>query len=117
MTKAIAFTVHPVADLQRAVDYYRYILDLGEPAVFNSERWAEFDIGGSTFAVATGGEEIGIPVGSAFAIGFEVDDLEAVHKKIESRGQEAGEIFEAPNCFTFFASDPDGNRFAIHKLK
>lgn len=116
MTKSIAFTVYPVADLERAVNFYRTVLELGEPQILNG-RWAEFDIGGGTFAVATGGESIGMPPGSSFAVGFEVDELEPVRRRIAAQNLEAGEPFEAQSCTSFFARDPDGNRFAVHKLK
>lgn len=116
MTKAIAFTVYPVSDLQRAIAFYQTVLELNAPDILN-ERWAEFDINGGTFAVATGGETIGMPAGSAFAVGFEVAELEPVRARIQEQGTEAGEPFEAPNCLSFFAKDPDGNRFAVHKHK
>ena len=116
MTKSIAFTIYPVSDLNRAIEFYRYALQLGEATILN-ERWAEFDVDGSTFAVATGGEQLGMPPGSGFSVGFEVDDLDAAAQRIRDRGLEAGEPFEAPNCFAAFARDPDGNRFVLHKLR
>lgn len=116
MSTSIAFTVYPVSDLQRAVDFYRAILDLDEPAR-PSDYWAEFTVGESIFAVATGGEQIGLSPGSAFSIAFEVPDLQGVRERIVAQGVEADEAFDTPTCNSFFAKDPDGNRFTVHKLK
>ena len=116
MTKSIAFTVYPVTDLNRAIAFYRDVVGLGEATMLN-ERWAEFDVSGSTFAVATGGEQIGIQPGTGFSVGFEVDDVNEAVQKVRDRGLEAGDPFEAHGCHASFAHDPDGNRFALHKLK
>lgn len=116
MIKSMAFTVYPVADLDRATEFYRDVVGLGEARKLN-ERWVEFDVCGATFAIATGGESIGMPAGSGFSVGFETDDVDATLQKIRDRGLEAGEPFDAPNCRAAFAHDPDGNRFAVHKLK
>jgi len=116
MTKSIAFTVYPVSDLDRSIEFYRDVIGLGD-ATKLSDRWAEFAVDGSTFAVATGGEQIGMAPGTGFSVGFEVEDLSEAIQKVKDRGLEAGDPFEARGCFASFARDPDGNRFALHKLK
>jgi predicted enzyme related to lactoylglutathione lyase len=114
--KSVAFTVYPVSDLERAKAFYRDTVGLGEPTMLH-ERWAEFDVGGATFAIATGGESIGMPPGSSFSIAFETDDLNAAIERVRASGVEVGETFDSPTCHATFARDPDGNRFALHQLK
>lgn len=116
MVKSVAFVVYPVADLERAKTFYRDAVGLGEPHTLH-ERWVEFDVGGTTFALATGGEELGMPPGSGFSIAFETQDFEAALKRLKEKGGQVDEPFEAPTCRAFFAKDPDGNRFALHQLK
>jgi catechol 2,3-dioxygenase-like lactoylglutathione lyase family enzyme len=116
MIKEIGFVVYPVSDLEKGKAFYRDALGLGEPRMLH-DRWAEFDVGATTFALATGGESLGMPAGSAFGVGFEVDDFDATLKRLKEKNVQLDEPFEAPTCRACFAKDPDGNRFAIHKLK
>lgn len=116
MVKSVAFTIYPVADLERAKAFYRDVVGLSEPTTL-TERWAEFDVGGSTFAVATGGEAIGVTAGSAFSIAFEVENLEDAINRLRSHGAQVDEPFEVPTCRACFARDPDGNRFGLHQIK
>jgi predicted enzyme related to lactoylglutathione lyase len=45
----IAFVSYPVADLDRAVEFYQKVLEI-EP-LFHSEDWAEFKLEGQRFAL------------------------------------------------------------------
>lgn len=115
MTK-LGFVVYPVIDLEKSKAFYRDAVGLGEASTLH-ERWAEFELDGGVFALATGGEAIGIAPGSAFAVAFEVDDFDASLERLRAHGGNAEEPFEAPTCRACFARDPDGNRFSLHKLK
>jgi len=116
MIKAFAFVCYPVKDVAAATTFYRDVVGL-KPAQRLSERWSEFDVDGVTFAVASGGEEMGFMPGSGMAAAFEVDDFDATLEKLRAKGLRMDEPFEAPTCRACFAHDPDGNRFALHKLK
>ncbi|MBV8726229.1 MAG: VOC family protein [Candidatus Eremiobacteraeota bacterium] len=116
MVKEIGFVVYTVSDLEKAKAFYRDVLGLGEPKDLH-DAWSEFDVGGTTFAVVTGGESLGMPPGSSFAVAFEVDDIDAEFKRLKAKGVDVNEPFETPFCRASFAKDPDGNRFAIHQLK
>jgi len=116
MIKSLAFVVYPVADLDKGKAFYRDAVGLGEPTTLH-DRWAEFDVGGTTFALATGGEELGMPPGSGFSVAFETQDLDAALKRLKEKGVKMDEPFEAPTCRACFAKDPDGNRFALHQIK
>lgn len=116
MIKSLAFVCYPVKDASKAADFYRDVVGL-KPAQRLSDRWIEFDVGGATFAVASGGEAIGIQPGSTLAAAFEVDDLDATVRELRARGVRMDDVFEAPTCRACFAYDPDGNRFALHQIK
>ena len=116
MIKSLAFVVYPVKDVDKAIAFYRDVVGLKLSEKLHSA-WAEFDVGGAIFGVASGGEAIGIQPGSAFAVAFEVDDFDETLKRLRERGLKMEEPFESPTCRSCFAYDPDGNRFALHKLK
>ncbi|MBV8363101.1 MAG: VOC family protein [Candidatus Eremiobacteraeota bacterium] len=116
MVKEIGFVVYTVSDLEKAKAFYRDVVGLGEPKDLHAS-WSEFDVGGTTFAVVTGGEAIGMPAGSSFGVAFEVDDLDATYKRLKESGVDVDEPFESPTCNACFVKDPDGNRFAMHQLK
>lgn len=113
--KAIAFAVYSVKDVPRSIAFYRDIVGL-TPGDLVSDKYAEFDVGGTTFAVGNG-ESIGIAPGSQFSVGFEVDDVASFRKSLTSKGVEVSDVMEGPLCASCFATDPDGNRFAVHKRK
>ena len=116
MVREIGFVVYTVSDLEKAKAFYRDVVGLGEPKDLH-EAWSEFDVGGTTFCVVTGGEQLGMPAGSSFGVAFEVDDIHAESKRLKQKGVEINEPFETRFCHASFAKDPDGNRFAIHQLK
>ena len=102
-------------DFDAAVDFYGGVLGLRE-----SKRWgqmpaAEFETGNLTIAVMQS---------DAFDLEFRannhpielrVDDFEAAHHELESRGLEfKGETLDSGVCYQAFFEDPDGNALAIH---
>jgi len=113
--KDIAFVAYSVADVPRAVAFYRDIVGL-KPAQSFGEHWAEFDVGNSTFGVGRG-ESIGIAPGSQQSAAFEVDDVAAMREMLQAKGIKVSDLNESPACFSCFVTDPDGNRFALHQRK
>ena len=79
----------PVDDVSAAVSSYGETLGL-ELRFQDGERWAAFDAGGLTFALAGPGEQ---PAGGGIAVGVKVADLEAAIAQIEADG---GELVDAP---------------------
>jgi len=114
--KSVGFTAYPVSDMERATAFYRDAVGLGDPIMLH-DRWAEFYLNDTTFAVVTGGEEMGIAPGSAFAVAFEADDYGAAVEQLRAHGVEIDNEYDGPTCRAIFARDPDGNRFSVHKLK
>lgn len=115
MVKDIAFLAYSVRDVPRAKAFYRDVLGL-QPGESFGDHWVEFDVGSTTFGIGNG-ESLGLMPGASNGAAFEVDDVRAMRDRLEESGVEVGEIHEFPACFSCFASDPEGNKFAIHQRK
>ena len=116
MITSIAFTVYPVSNMHRARQFYEHVLGL--TLSHNVEnRWVEYEVGGSTFAITT--VEMGHDPGAKGAlIGFETSDLAAfVHRLKERAVAFVQETFETPVCRMAIIEDPDGNHLVVHKRK
>jgi catechol 2,3-dioxygenase-like lactoylglutathione lyase family enzyme len=103
-------------DFDAAVAFYGGVLGLPE-----SKRWgqmpaAEFETGNLTVAVMQS-DAFGIEFrANNHPIEFRVEDFEAAHRELESRGVEfKGETIDSGVCFQAFFEDPDGNVLAIHR--
>ena len=102
-------------DIDAAVGFYGNVLGLTE-----SKRWGympavEFETGNLTIALMQSD-----PFGLEFRannhpIELRVDDFDAAHAELESRGVEfKGDTIDSGVCFQAFFEDPDGNTLAIH---
>jgi predicted enzyme related to lactoylglutathione lyase len=116
MITSIAFTVYPVSSMERARAFYEHTLGL-HVGYHYRDRWVEYDIAGSTFAITT--TEMGHTPGVKGAVvAFEVSDFEAfVHKMKERAVSFVTEAFDTPVCRMAVIEDPDGNHITIHKRK
>ncbi len=115
MVKEIAFFAYSVRDVPRARAFYTETLGL-KPGQEFGDHWIEFDVGNATFGIGNG-ESLGFQPGSSTGAAFEVDDLPAMREKLQASGVEVSDVFEFPACITCFASDPEGNRFALHQRR
>lgn len=115
MVKDIAFFAYSVRDVPRARSFYGETLGLKEGDSFG-DHWVEFDIGSATFGIGNG-EGLGFVPGSSNGAAFEVEDIHAMRERLKAAGIEVGEVHEFPGCVTCFASDPEGNRFALHQRR
>ncbi len=102
-------------DLDAAIGFYVGVLGL--PL---SKRWgqmpaAEFETGNLTIAVMQS-DAFGLEFrANNHPIELRVDDFEAAHDELESRGVEfKGEAIDSGVCRQAFFEDPDGNVLAIH---
>jgi predicted enzyme related to lactoylglutathione lyase len=116
MIKDLAFAAYYVRDVPRARHFYGEVLGLRPGEWFNDD-WIEFKVGNTTFALDGTGEGLGIMPGTSTGVVFEVDDIEAMRQRLVDAGVEATEVQDMPSCRVCFASDPEGNRFAIHQRK
>ena len=115
MVKGIAFTAYSVSDVPKARAFYRDVIGLKESDMAG-DHWTEFDVGGSTFGIGNG-TELGIKPGTSFSATFEVDDINAMQKKLKDQGVKVSDVHETPVCWVAFVTDPEGNQFGIHQAK
>jgi catechol 2,3-dioxygenase-like lactoylglutathione lyase family enzyme len=103
------------ADIDTAVAFYRDVLGLPELKRWGQMPGVEFETGSLTIAVMQS-DAFGLEAkGNTHPIAFHVDDFEAAHSELRSRGVEfKGETLDSGVCLQAFFEDPDGNTLAIH---
>jgi catechol 2,3-dioxygenase-like lactoylglutathione lyase family enzyme len=109
-----------VADMDRAVQFYRVMLGLTvvQPAGVESyvnEQWVLLETGGAQLALHTGGAgELGA---DAPMVVFKVAEVEPLRNKLLAFGVAMEDSFSpAPGVTIANGRDPDGNRFTIKQL-
>lgn len=100
-----------VADMDRAVAFYGEALGL--PLKFrDGDRWAAFDVGGTTVAVAAA-EDRAAP-GAGATLSFKVADVDAWAREASERGMEVGPVETGPHERSVTVADPDGHRMIVY---
>jgi len=107
-----------VDDMEAAVAFYRD--KLGLPVKYQSPNWVELDAGNVVIALRrygsgpAGRPELG--VGEGATIVFQVDDLEAARRELESQGVELiGGVFEYDDVRLAAFKDLNGNVLQIYE--
>src|ERR1700721_3779224 len=77
----LSYVIKFVADMNRAVKFYRDVLDLD--LKFESPGWSEFATGETTLALHPASEKN--PAGKV-ELGFQVDDLRKFHDEMVAQG-------------------------------
>ena len=109
----------PVADVDRAITFYRdqagFTLD-HDFQVDENLRFVQFTPPGSACSIALGEGITDAAPGSVQGLQLVVDSAEAARAELAARGVDAGEVQDFPwGRFVFF-SDPDGNRWSVQEL-
>ena len=108
----------PVTDVDRAKAFYveRAGFTADHDHVVHEElRFVQLTPPGSACSIAIGPGLTTSPPGSA-VVQLVVDDVEAAHEGLRSRGVDVGDVQVFPwGSFVFFA-DPDGNRWSVQQL-
>ena len=102
----VDFIALPVADLQRADQFYGETLGLARNPNSSSDKWVEYETGNLTLALSMfgGGIALGVP------------DVEEARRTLEGEGVEfAHETFDSGVCHGAGFADPEGNRLQLHK--
>jgi catechol 2,3-dioxygenase-like lactoylglutathione lyase family enzyme len=97
-----------VADLDRAVSFYRDVLGL-RLLRQDGTNWAEFDAGGRRFALHSATDGQPVRPGGATAV-FAVGDLNQAKDRLSARGvrfEHEGDVEDYARFASFL--DPDGN--------
>ena len=108
----------PVSDVDRAkafyVDQVGFVAD-HDHQVSDDLRFVQLTPPGSACSLVLGGGVTPMAPGSQQRLQLVVDDIEAAHAELTSRGVDAGEIQDLPwGSFVFF-DDPDGNGCAVQQ--
>jgi predicted enzyme related to lactoylglutathione lyase len=115
MVTGVDFSVIPVSDFDRAVEFYGETLGLPLSTRYGKMNGVEFETGNLTLAVLDAGQ-FGIDFTPAKnAIALRVDDVAAARKELESKGVEFhGDIIDSGVCHQAFFSDPEGHALILH---
>ena len=81
MTPKLAYVIEFVADMDRAVKFYRDVV--GFPLKFQSPGWSEFSTGETTLALHPASDKN--PAGK-IDLGFNVSDLQQFYQEMQSKG-------------------------------
>ncbi len=120
--KKLHYAIVFVSDMKRSVEFYRD--RLGLPIKFESPHWTEFANDGSTLALhpagagkaETGG--LGRWLAGCCHLGFMVEDAEAFHRTMESKGVKC---LQPPKMQDFggrlaIYADPDGLPISVSEV-
>jgi lactoylglutathione lyase len=81
MASKLSHVIEFVADMDRAVKFYRDVMGL--PLKFESPQWSEFSTGDTSLALHPASAQN--PAGKV-EIGFEVPDLQKFHREMTANG-------------------------------
>jgi predicted enzyme related to lactoylglutathione lyase len=109
----------PVSDVDRAKEFYveRVGFDADHDHRVSDEiRFVQLTPPGSACSIALGSGVTAAEPGSVQGMQMVVEDIEAAHATLSSRGVEVSDVQVFPwGSFVFF-EDPDGNRWAVQQL-
>jgi predicted enzyme related to lactoylglutathione lyase len=116
--RAVDYVFYGVADWEKGVAFYRDTLGLKLELEVPDIKWAEFNVGGTTLAVA------GPPYGEApqpdykggATVAISVADAKATMQELKEKGVTINwGPDETPSCWIGGISDPEGNKIIIHQ--
>jgi predicted enzyme related to lactoylglutathione lyase len=108
----------PVSDVDRAKAFYEragFVAD-HDHQVTDELRFVQLTPPGSACSIAIGSGLSEMAPGSVEGLQLVVDDVQAAHAELSSRGVAVSDVQVFPwGSFVFF-SDPDGNGWAVQQL-
>jgi catechol 2,3-dioxygenase-like lactoylglutathione lyase family enzyme len=109
----VDFVAIPTRDLDRAISFYRDVIELPQsPHAPN-----EFEAGNVTLAIWKP-EELGYEFkdNGQGDVALRVPDVAAARTELEAKGIEfVGETLDTGVCLMAFFADPDGNSLTLHR--
>lgn len=101
----------PTTDLQRSVQWYQRVFELGRADLEPSEGVVEFKLG--TVWLRLGPDGHGSPGG--FVLRFEVADVSAERARLAGMGVQTSGLRQVEGLLEYFDfTDPDGNRLSLY---
>lgn len=109
MAMKLAYAIHFVDDMNRAVAFYRDTIGL--PLKFSSPEWTEFATGSTTLALHAASKEN--PAGTTH-LGLHADDIAGAHRQLKSIGVRFTREPTPEHGITLAEFvDPDGARVSL----
>jgi predicted enzyme related to lactoylglutathione lyase len=117
--RAVDFYMYGVADMDRALGFYRDTLGLAVAADYEGQ-WIEFAIGAATLALI--GPPHGTParpgIQGGGAVALAVESVQDSLEELKAKGiQVVSGPHDTPVCHMAMIADPDGNRIWLHQRK
>jgi catechol 2,3-dioxygenase-like lactoylglutathione lyase family enzyme len=108
----VDFVDVPTRDVERAIAFYRDVLELPQ----NPRVETEFEAGNVTLALWRP-EDMGVEFesGAAHGIALRVADVAEARAELEARGVEIIGTRDSGVCHMAFFEDPDGNSLILHR--
>lgn len=105
--KAVGHVGIRVRDVERAVAFYKRVLDLKH--VVAREKFHAFEVGGTHFCIQPGKPQ------KEVAFDFTTDDVDGLNRKLGSIGVHVSRIKvdRVTGCRSFYFVDPDGHRVRV----
>lgn len=118
MLKKVAFTMYPVANLERARRFYEKVLGLTPGKVSANGAWVEYDLpDGGCFAITTLAQGVAPSANAGGSVAFEVEDLDKLVAKLKAESITFKlDIFSSPVCKMAVIIDSEGNAVTLHQL-
>jgi len=121
MIKKVAFTMYPVKDLSRARNFYENTLGIkvGNIYAHKDGSWVEYDLPeGGCFALTNLAKDISPSANSGGSIAFEVEDLDAMLKKLKEQNVTVAmdKLVTPGVCSMAVILDTEGNGITLHQL-
>jgi predicted enzyme related to lactoylglutathione lyase len=117
--KKVAFTMYPVADVQRARRFYEETLGLtaGMAGGRGDMWWVEYDLPGGGCLALTNTTGDTPSAGAGGTIALEVDDLPGLIARLKDAGVAfKSELIRGPRCRMAVCLDSEGNSLLLHEL-
>jgi predicted enzyme related to lactoylglutathione lyase len=115
LVNKVGMVIHPVDDLDAAARFYGEVLGLTEK-FRDGDRFAAFDAGGVTIALAAGDEAR--VVGGVTGVNYKVDDVAAAVAALVAGGASVvHDAEEGPHEIRATLRDPAGNTFGVYGPK
>ena len=108
----VDFVDVPTRDVERAIAFYRDVLELPQ----NSREPTEFEAGNVTLALWKPEDQgVEFPTSAAHGIALRVEDVAAARAELEAKGVEFVGERDSGVCNMAFFTDPDGNSLILHR--
>ena len=108
----VDFVDVPTRDVERAIAFYRDVLELPQ----NPREPTEFEAGNVTLALWKPEDQgVEFPTSAAHGIALRVEDVAAARGELEAKGVEFVGERDSGVCNMAFFTDPDGNSLILHR--